>query len=607
MNPRKKIKLSDWLAEKIVEMGIRHVFMVTGGGSMHLNHSLATHPKLRCLFNHHEQASAIAAESYYRLNNNIALVNVTSGPGGTNAITGVFGAYTDSIGMLVISGQVKYETTVKSTGLPLRQFGDQELDIIEIVKSITKYSIMITDPLSIKYHIEKAIYLAKSGRPGPCWIDIPLDIQNCQIDESLMVGFNPLEEENLTQNSNLQFLCKDTLNHIFSAKRPVIFAGNGIRLSNTHSQFLELINKLKIPVVTAFNAHDLIWDTHPLYCGRPGTIGDRYGNFVVQNADLLLILGTRLNIRQVSYNWKSFAREAFKIWVDIDPNELSKPTIKPDLPICSDLRDFFSVINNIEYSIPDSLHEEWLSWAVSRRIRYPVVLDDYWHNEKINPYCFIDKLFSVLMPHDIIIAANATACITSFQAAKLKSGQRLWSNSGSATMGYDLPASIGASLAASDRKIICLAGDGSIMMNLQELETIRGNNLPIKIFILNNNGYLSISHSHQNLFAGKEIGSGPGTGVTFPDFAKLIPSFGIEYSRCSNHQELDEKILHTLNHDGPAACEIMLDEKIQFSPKLSAKINVDGSISSPALEDLSPFLSREELLENLIIKPFDEL
>jgi len=319
------MKLSDYVANKVVELGVRHVFMVTGGGSMHLNHSLGRHPGLECVFNHHEQACAIAAEAYCRCSNRLPLVNVTTGPGGTNAITGVYGAWTDSIGMVVISGQVKYETTIRSTGMNLRQYGDQEVDIIELIKPLTKYAVMVTDPKTIRYHIEKAFYLAASGRPGPCWLDIPIDIQGSQIDENELPGFDPAVEAQPAPYTDLAAVVPKIIEILKSAKRPVVFAGGGVRISGRHDAFLELINRLGIPVVSGWNAHDVITNEHPLYVGRPGTVGDRAGNFAVQNADVLLILGSRLNIRQVSYNWKSFARKAYKIWVDVDELEMHKP------------------------------------------------------------------------------------------------------------------------------------------------------------------------------------------------------------------------------------------------------------------------------------------
>ncbi len=594
------MKLSDYVAQKIVDYGIRHVFMVTGGGAMHLNHSFGTHKELECTFNHHEQACAIGAEAYTRLSNRLAVVNVTSGPGGTNAITGVYGAYVDSIAMLVISGQVKWETTVRSTGLPLRQYGDQELDIEELVRPITKYCFMVTDPESIRYHLEKALYLATSGRPGPVWLDIPLNVQASKINPEILKGFDPKELDEPWKKTNLTDAAKQTLEKIKNAKRPVIFAGGGVRISGQHEGFIKLVEKLGIPIVTGWNAHDVIWNNHPHYAGRPGTIGDRAGNFAVQNADLLLILGSRLNIRQVSYNWQSFAREAYKIWVDIDPLELQKPNVKPNMPVLASLGDFIPALLSESYSGSTKEHQDWLQWCKERQKRFPAVLPEYWNNERVNPYCFMEVLFKQLEKGQVIVTGNGSACVVGFQAADLKEGQRLWTNSGCATMGYDLPASIGAHK-ASGKTIVCIAGDGSIMMNLQELQTIVGENLPIKIFLLNNSGYVSIFQTHRNFFNGVEVGGGPKSGVSFPSFQRLSEGFGIPYLSCNNHRALEDNVHEALNKIGPVICEIFIDENQIFAPKLGAKQHPDGRINSPPLEDLSPFLSRDELKDNMII------
>jgi acetolactate synthase-1/2/3 large subunit len=597
-------RVADIVVDILVEQGIRDAFMVTGGGAMYLNHALGTRKEITCTFNHHEQACAIAAEAYARLSNRLPVVNLTSGPGGTNAITGVYGAFVDSIPMLVLSGQVKTETTVRSTGLPLRQLGDQELDIEELVRPVTKYVQMVSDPLSIRYHLEKAIYLANSGRPGPVWLDIPLNVQAAKIEDEGLKGFDPAELVEPWKKLDLESVSHEILARIAQAKRPVVFAGGGVRLSGQYGAFLRLIEKLEFPVVGGWNAYDVIPDEHPLYAGRPGTIGDRPGNFTVQNADLLLILGSRLNIRQVSYNWSAFAREAFKIWVDVDEAELKKPTVRPDMPVCADLRDLLPVLADVAETCmtrPVEAHREWLAWCRERLNRYPVALPEYWKNETINPYCFVEKLCDQLLENEIIVTGNGSACVTTFQAAKIKRGQRLWTNSGCATMGYDLPAAIGASMAEPGRRVICIAGDGSIMMNLQELQTIIGNKLPIKIFIMNNNGYVSIFQTHRNFFNGVEVGGGPKSGVTFPDFGKVVQAFGFPYVRATHHDDMEEAIRKTLGTEGPVVCELMIDEHVPFAPKLGAKSHPDGRITSPALEDLSPFLSREELQENMII------
>ena len=597
------MKLSDYVASKVVSLGIGHVFMVTGGGSMHLNHSLGRHPGLGCTFNHHEQACAMAAEAYCRCSNRLALVNVTTGPGCTNAITGVYGAWTDSIGMIVISGQVKYETTVVSTGLPLRQYGDQEINIVELIKPVTKYAVMVTDPKSIRYHLEKAFYLATTGRPGPVWLDIPLDVQGAQIDDNSLTGFDPSHEQaNVPSWADLNSDIPKIIDVLQSALRPVVFAGGGVRISGRHDLFIDLVQRLGIPVVTGWNAHDVITNDHPLYVGRPGTVGDRSGNFAVQNADVLLVLGSRLNIRQVSYNWKSFARKAYKIWVDIDEYELKKPSVKADFPVVAELQQFLPAFLTFAYPGPTPAHNEWLSWAKVRQAKYPVVEPSYWENDKVNPYCFMEALFSTLPEGQVVVSANGTACVTSFQAANIKTGQRLWTNSGCASMGYELPGAIGACRSLGGETTVCLAGDGSIMMNLQELQTIVTNKLPIKIFILNNSGYVSIFQTQRNFFKGEEVGAGPKSGVEFPNFERLAYAFGLPYFRCDQHQDMQARIDETLCESGPVICEIILDELVPFAPKLASKQLPDGKIVSPPLEDLAPFLPKDELSSNMLIK-----
>jgi len=594
------MKLSEYVAQELVSHGIRQVFMVTGGGAMHLNHALGTHPELNCVFNHHEQACSMAAEAYYRLTNKLAVVNVTSGPGGTNAITGVYGAWTDSIGMLVISGQVKFETTVRGSGLPLRQYGDQELDIQRLIEPITKYSVMVTDPSTIRYHLEKALFIATNGRPGPVWLDIPLNVQAAQIDPTALEGFDPNELPQPWLLTDLTQSCTDILDRLSRAQRPVVFAGSGVRLSGAHADFLALVDKLGVPVVTGWNAHDVIHDAHPNYAGRPGTIGDRAGNFVVQNADLLLVLGSRLNIRQISYNWENFARAAYKIWVDIDPLELQKPTVKADMPVLAHLGQLLPELLKAEHSGQTGAHKDWLAWCKERQRRFPVVLAEYWENDRVNPYCFVDRLFAHLKEGQVIVAANGSACVVGFQAASIKPGQRFFTNSGAASMGYDLPAAIGACMAKPGQPVVCLAGDGSIMMNLQELQTIASLRLPVKIFILNNSGYVSIFQTQKNFFNGDEVGAGPKSGVELPKFRRISNAFEIPFIHCDNHINLDLSIADTLKVDGPAICEIVLDENQVFAPKLSSRQLKDGSMVSSPLEDMAPFLARSILAENMI-------
>ncbi len=597
------IRLADYVTTALEAFGVRHVFLITGGGAMHLNDAIGRSKGLEYICCHHEQALAMAAESYARLHNRIAVVNVTTGPGSINTLNGVFGAFTDSVPMLIISGQVKRETMLQTYELNgrLRQLGDQETDIISMVKGITKYAITVEDPLSIRYHLEKAFHLATSGRPGPCWIDVPIDVQGSVIDESGLYNFDPEKEGVLPygQDQSWKTQLGAVLERMFSAKRPVIMAGTGVRLSGSADLFNELIPRWKMPVVTAFSAHDLVADDNPYYSGRPGTIGDRPGNFCVQNADALLVLGCRLNIRQVSYNWKSFASNAFKIQVDVDPFELNKPMVVPDMAVCADLKDFLKAL--IEMQVPEQQSDgRWLAWCQERRRRYPIVLPEYYQKtQPVNPYCFIDKLFQLLPENQIIVCANGTACITTFQGARLKKGQRLWSNSGSASMGYDLPAAIGACVADGRKEVICIAGDGSIQMNLQELETIVSNELPIKIFVMNNGGYHSIRQTQTNYFPDNIVGCGVESGLGFPDFEKLSHAYGLKYFRVSNHRELEPRLNEVLSEQGPVVCEVVLDRDQPFSPKLLSQKLPDGTMVSPSLENLWPFLSADELKENM--------
>ena len=594
------IKLSDWVADQLVLAGFETVFMVTGGGAMHLNQSFGSHPKLKAVFNHHEQACAMGADAYGRLKGSPALVNVTSGPGGTNAITGVYGAFVDSIPMLVVSGQVKFETTVRSTGLPLRQYGDQELDIEPLVTPVTKYAAMVEKAEDIRYHLEKALYLIHHGRPGPCWLDIPLDIQSSQIDPSTLRCFDPAELHSPWDATDVSAAVEMIFNEIEASERPVIFAGAGVRLSGAHDDFIRSIEALGVPVVTGWNAHDVLATSHPLNCGRPGTIGDRAGNFTVQNADLLIILGSRLNIRQVSYNWQAFAKRARKIWVEIDPLELEKPNVQPDVPILADLADLLPELARRAQSRDKSRAQSWLAWCKERCMRYPVVEERYETSTEVNPYVFMQRLFNRLPEAQICVAGNGSACVIGFQASDIKAGQRFWTNSGCASMGYDLPAAIGASVGAGGKSVICLAGDGSIMMNLQELQTIKEMDLPIKIFVLNNAGYISISQTHKNFFNGREIGASPNSGVSFPNFCRLAAGFDMKSFRLEAHDDIDETVQAVLSYSGPVICDVVLDPDQGFEPKLSSRVLPDGRMESPSLEDMAPFLSREELAKNII-------
>lgn len=601
-----KIRVADLIVKLLEAHGIRHCFLVTGGGAMHLNDAFGRSRTIEWVPCHHEQACATAAESYYRASNRIAVANVTTGPGGTNAITGVYGAWVDSLAMLVVSGQVKFETTVASTGLPLRQLGDQEVDIVALVKPITKYAVMVRDPETIAYHVERALHLATAGRPGPVWIDVPMDVQGAMVEETELVRYDPREDERSDATDELSAVVPRVLERLRAARRPVVLAGGGVHRAGAGQELLALVRRLGVPIATAWNAHDLVPDDEPLYVGRPGTVGDRAGNFAVQNADFLLVIGCRLNIRQVSYNWRAFAREAFKVVVDVDRVELAKPTVRPDEAICADAGAFLRAMLVAAPEVPVAAHAEYVAWCRARRERYPVVLPEYWLGERgVNPYCLVDALFDQLPEGRLVVTGDGTACVVTFQAAKLKRGQRLYTNSGSAPMGYDLPAAIGASLAFDRARVVCITGDGSIMMNVQELQTIATQRLPIAIFLLDNGGYHSIRQTQSAYFPDNPVGCGAESRVGFPDFGKLSEAFGLAYRRVERHAELAAAIEATLTAPGPSLCHVVLDPTQPFAPKLASRKLPDGRMVSSPLEDLAPFLSRDELAENLLIAPIE--
>lgn len=584
------IKVSDYIAKYLKKYGIKDMFIISGGGAMHLNDSFGK-SGIKYYCGHNEQASAIEAEGYARLNQDLALVNVTTGPGGLNCLNGVFGQWTDSVPVLYISGQVKFTTCKASCPeIPLRQLGDQEADIVSVVKPLTKYAFTVTDPYTIKYHLEKALFLAREGRPGPVWLDIPINIQAAQIDEKKLKGFKAPAKPKY----NLKI--EQVLKTLKEAKRPLIVAGHGIRLAKAEKDFYALAQKLNIPVVTTFNGFDMIANSSPLFAGRIGTVGQRAGNFALQNADCILFLGTRNNIRQISYNWENFAKRAKKIIVDIDAAELKKPTVKPDIAVNADLKDFLPALAKKAKKLNSG---NWLKWCRERVKKY-TPLREFKINpkEEPNPYHFT-QLLTELSGKTPVIASNATACLALFQAGTAKEGKRMFLNSGDASMGYGLPAAIGACAANGGKDVICLEGDGSFMMNIQELQTVKTNKLPVKIFLFNNNGYISIKQTQNNFFK-RFTACGTSSGVEMPDFMKVAQAFGIKAVRINNAKNLAADIKKVLKIKGPVLCEVMLKEDYIFTPKLSSKILPDGSMVSPALEDMFPFLPEEELKENII-------
>ena len=609
-----KQRLADYVADFLVSHGVTDCFSVVGGGAMHLNDALGHKEGLKVTYNHHEQACAMAAEAYARLDNKIAAVCVTTGPGGTNALTGVVGGWLDSIPMFIISGQVRYDTTARfaeqfTDGLPLRAVGDQEYDIVNSAKPMTKYATMIEDPKTIRYDLEKAWHLATTGRPGPVWVDIPVNFQGIYIETDNLVGYDAREDDAKLPPAVDDKTIQMVLDKIKKAKRPVFHPGYGIRLSDAYKQFREVAEKLNIPIVTYWNAIDLIEDDNHLYCGRAGNMGDRPGNWAIQNADLILAVGTRISIRQVGYNWKTWARAAEVIMVDIDQAEIKKPTLHVEYPIWADAKDFLTKLNRAAAG-PVSNDKKWVATCQHWKETYPVVtarqcVDNY---PAVNVYAFVKYLSSKLPENSLTAVSNGACCVVGHQTYNIKKGTRIANNSAIASMGYGLPAAIGTCIGGGHNRTICLEGDGSIMMNLQELQTIITNKLPILIFLINNSGYQSIRITQNNLFKEHcKVGIGPEShDLSFPDMRKLTEAFGYEYHCAHNNVEMRKVVDEVLKSQGPIFCEMFTDTAQVWEPKSSTKRLADGTLVSPPLEDLAPFLPREELKKIMQIPLMDE-
>lgn len=611
-----KQRLADYVADFVVNHGIKDCFSIVGGGAMHLNDAFGHKEGLQVYYPHHEQACAMAAEAYARLDNRMALVCVTTGPGGTNALTGVVGGWLDSIPMFIISGQVRYDTTVRYTeqfldGHHIRSVGDQEYDIVKAVKHMTKYAVMLEDPMQIRYVLEKAYHLATTGRPGPVWVDIPVNFQGGYIETDLLEGYDPAEDDLLLPPPVKEDTVEIILDKISKAKRPVIYAGYGIRLSGGFEIFREVADKLNVPIVTYWNAIDLIEDEHNLYCGRGGNMGDRAGNFAIQNADLVLAIGTRISIRQVGYDWKTWAREAEVIMVDIDQAELKKHTIHVEMPVWADAKDFLTVMKKqIGNSERIFTEDSWIKTCQDWKEKYPVVSPEQWDNKEdgVNVYAFIRYMSSLLPENSLTALSNGACCVAGHQTYVIKKGTRVANSNAIASMGYGLPAAVGTCISGGLRETICMEGDGSIMMNLQELQTIIGKRLPIKIFLINNNGYHSFRITLNNLFPEhSKVGIGPESGdLSFPNYQKIAEAFGYPYYCAHTNDEMKEVVKEVLEAEGPVFCEIFTDTTQVWAPKSSTKKLEDGRLVSPPLEDLAPFLPREELKKNMFIPMIEE-
>ncbi len=604
---KKMMRVADYIMSSIADLGTKQVFSVSGGGSMHLIDAVAENKNLEYIATHHEQAAAMAAEGYARISGKPGVALVTSGPGSTNTITGVCGAWVDSIPTIFISGQVTSNTLIKDSGL--RQFGIQETDIVTLVKSITKYAVTVMDPAMIKYHVQKAIYLATTARPGPVWLDIPLDVQGKLINPDELESFIP-EQKSITEEEkeNLKAQVAECIQALKNAKRPVLISGYGIRLAKGEKEFRQLMAKLNIPLISSWTTSDLVPTDDQLYIGRSGIMGDRAGNFSVQNADLLLVIGSRMSIPQVGYNAHFFAREAKKIVVDIDRVEFKKSSFRPDLAICADAKAFMvEMINQLEEMNAPIDVSNWLTRCQQWKAKYPIVLPEYKDlKEGVNSFYFIDLLSEKLDEKSIVITDMGTSFSCTMQTFRVKEGQRLSTSSGHASMGFGLPGGIGACFANGRRKTICISGGGGLQMNIQELQTIVHYGLPIILFVLNNNGYLTIKLMQQNHF-GRYVGADPSSGVSCPDIIKVAHAYGINAIRIANQEELHQKLDGVLKEPGPFICEIIMPETQPLIPKLSSLKKPDGSIISKPLEDMYPFLDRKEFLENMIVQPVEPL
>lgn len=596
----KKVKVSDYVADYIASIGVKDVFMISGGGNMHLVDSVGKHKKLRYVCNHHEQASAIAAEGYARVTKNIGVCLVTTGPGGTNAITGIAGGWLDSIPMLCISGQIPSNQMI--TGTKLRQLGVQEINIVDIVRPITKYAVVITEPKEVRYHLEKAVFLAKSGRPGPVWLDIPLDVQGALIDPGEQKGFDP-ESEGLVlklNDSELRILVGSVIEEIKKAKKPIMLVGHGIHLAHATNLFHMVARSLNIPVLTTMSAIDLLPYADPNFVGRPGIFGDRAGNFAVQNADLLISIGARMHLWNTGYNYKDFARNARKIVVDIDPAELEKKTIQHDVAIMADAKDFLSELQSQWKGVEKLDIGEWQKRCGEWKKKYPVTLPEYKAQRRyVNYYYFVDELSGALENNEILVTGDGTAFTATHQAFKTKKNQQIIFSVGCAAMGYDLPAVIGACFGNKKKRTVLITGDGSIMLNLQELQTVAHHKLPIKIFLINNGGYLAIRNTQNNYFNHRLVASDATSGVTFPSFKKIAGAFSLPYLAIHNNKGVVFGIAKTLKTPGPVICEIFMDPSQELNPRPKNIIHPDGTFTIPPLEDMYPFLDREEFKQNM--------
>jgi len=601
------IKLSDWVFQFVAGQGVKHVFEVTGGGAMHLNDSLGQCRDIEYVCTLHEQAAAMAAESYAKVTNGLGVCVVTTGPGGTNALTGVAGAWLDSTPMLVLSGQAKRADLKGNSGV--RQMGVQEVDIVSMVAPITKYAVTVMEPADIRYHLEKAVHLARTGRPGPVWLDLPLDVQGAAIDETAMRGYDPAEDlvPGLASAGDIAAAASRTIDLLNAAERPVVLIGNGVRLGGARADMRALIERLGVPVLTTWPAHDMVPDDHPQMVGRPGPLAPRGANFTLQNSDWLLALGARLDLVVTGYAPQNFARAAKKVMVDIDAAELRKMHGAIDVPVHADVKDFIlemtRQLGRVEPRDRSGWDARWRDWQT----KYPVVLPEYRNlSDGVSTYVLGEAVSEASAPDDVIVSGSSGAGIEIFcLAAELKEGQRLFLTTALGAMGNGVPGVVGACLANRRRRTICVDGDGGVQLNIQELETIRRLQLPVKLFVMNNDGYASIRTSQLRYF-GRLAGADATSGVTLPALRKVAEAFGLPYARIETDRGLADRVRELLDSPGPLVIEVTMPREEPRAPSLSSMRKPDGSMMSKPLEDLWPFLPRDEFLSNMLIPPVDE-
>lgn len=598
------IKVSDYVINFLTSKGVKHAFLLPGGQSMHLVNSIRSNPNIEPVTVLHEQAASMMTEAYSRINNNYGVCVVSTGPGGTNCITGLIGAWLDSTPCMFLSGQFGTKNLVYDQGI--RQTGLQNTNPVDIVNSITKYSSLILNPEDIRFHLEKAYHLSTTGRPGPVWLDIPIDVAAALVDENTLKGYTPDPLDTIDE-IELKGQVANYIDLLLKAKRPVILAGNGVRLSKANKEFLTAVNNLKIPVLTTINGLDLIHDSHPYFLGRPNYWGQRYSNFAIQNSDLILSVGAGLHIETTGFNYDAFAREAIKVSVDIDKNELNKKYVPIDYKIHSDAKRFFNELNNQLSNITLPTFKSWWETCHNWKEKYPIVTKEHYALEdKVHPFVFYDVLCDELDSNSNVLHGSAgTHFVAGVQAFKTKPGQRAWSEIGIGAMGHSLPGSIGAYF-ARPTQTVCISGDGGFQFNMQELQTIINYNLPIKIFVCNNNGYASIKNTQKAFFDSNFIGTfTEGSGQTLPDILKIVEAYGIKTHKITNQHSLKEEIRYVLDFPGPIVCEVMFPIDGRLEPKITAKLLKDGNMIANPLEDLWPFLDRDEFNQNMIIKPWE--